>query len=296
MYKKLFHGVLLSLAVSATAQADASQSRNAIFKLGWQVGANTHHLTASKAIIRTTSNDAFLQGKDAHEYMRLSEGHSRFKPDALVVKLKGPKANSVVSFTYGKTGYIRMDDWENTINPDQILSVIQKNTRAANKSRSAGYAKLYVDGWAETPRLNRKTAVVYWAIRGHSEDGRKFINAKAIKLGRKGMSSLIWVGKPGQFLGAAQNLKPALEAYRYQSGFRYADFRPSVDKMAAVGVGAIAYKMLTGRNSKATAAAGAGAIAVILAFVKKLWFLILLPFVWLWKAIRNTVSARNTSP
>jgi uncharacterized membrane-anchored protein len=295
MFKQAIFGISLSLAISTTAQADVSQTKNPVLKLGWQVGASTHHISTSKTTIQTAADEAFLKGRDAHEYMRLSEGHNHFKPDALVVKLKGPKANSVVTFLYGKTGYVRMDDWKSTINSDQILKTIQENTQEANKIRAAGYAKIYVDGWAEPPRLDRKNAVVYWAIRGHSEDGQKFINAKAIKLGRKGMSSLVWIGSPRQFQGAMQSLKPALEAYQHQSGFRYADFQPNVDKVAAFGVGAIAYKMLTGKSSKVAASVGAGTIAIALAFAKKLWFLILLPFVWLWNFIRNAIFTGNST-
>jgi uncharacterized membrane-anchored protein len=55
-----------------------------------------------------------------------------------------------------------------------------------------------------------------------------------------------------------------------------------VDKVAAAGVGALVYKLATGK-----AIAKAGALALIAIFAKKLWFLIFLPFIWLWKKMTN---------
>jgi uncharacterized membrane-anchored protein len=127
---------------------------------------------------------------------------------------------------------------------------------------------------------------VFWAIAGHAKDGQSFVNAKALKLGKNGYADLVWVGSPEQFHGAANILEDSLKAYHYNDGFRYADFRPGVDTVAAVGVGAIAYQMMTG-SKKGAAAVGAGILAMIAVLAKKLWILLLLPFVFAWKWIRR---------
>ena len=289
---------LRNLAVSAVVagalthpvQAQISQEgplEEAIANLSWQLGPNSHTLPASNAVIQTQQDEAFLHGTDAHEFARLSEGHSRFQPDAVVLKLDGPLAESVVMYTYSDVGYLKMDDWEEYIDPAHILDEIKRKTEEDNRDRAPGYPVLYVDGWLEKPHLDRENAIVYWAIKGHAEEGSQFVNAKALKLGRKGMSDLIWIGSPDQFQDASRSLRPALEAYRYNSGFRYADFRPDLDTVAAVGVGAISYKMLTGSNKRGAAAVSAGIVALIAALAKKFWILILLPFVFAWKGVKR---------
>ena len=290
MIKKSVLGIIFSVGLALSAHAQTHNLASAIGNLNWQVGANTHRIETSNAVISTKDDEAFLQGKDAQDFMRLSEGHDRFKPDALIVKLGGSMAESVVLFQYAEIGYVKTDDWERNIDPDQIIRVIRKNTEMANKAKAAGYEKIYVDGWVEKPYLDRQNAIVYWAVQGHSESGQQFINAKALKLGRKGMSSLVWVGAPEQFHGATRNLKPALQAYTYQDGFRYADYRTGVDTVAVAGVGAIAYKMLTGKSTKTAITAGAGIFAIFAALAKKFLFLLLVPFVFVWKAIKRLFS------
>jgi uncharacterized membrane-anchored protein len=282
------------LASSIQAQTlHESVVAEAVAKLDWEFGANSHILSSSNATLYTQQDEAFLQNRDAKEFVRVTEGHTRFQPDALVMKIDGPMTNSYVMYTYMDMGYVKTDDWNEYINANDILSEIKKNTAETNKVRAEGYPAVYVDDWIEQPHLDRQNAIVYWAIKGHSEAGSAFVNAKALKLGRKGITDIVWVGAPEQFQDASRSLQPALEAYRYGSGDRYADFQPGVDTVAAVGVGAIAYKMLTGSNKKGAAAVGAGILAIVAALAKKLWLLIVLPFVFAWKAIKRIFTGNS---
>jgi uncharacterized membrane-anchored protein len=208
------------------------------------------------------------------------------------MKTDGPMSDSYVMYTYIDMGYVKMDDWDEFINANDILSKIRNRTMETNKIRAEDYPKLYIDGWAEQPHLDRQGAIVYWAIRGHSDTGSAFVNAKALKLGRKGITDIVWVGAPEQFQDASRSLEPALKAYRYGGGYGYADFQRGVDTVAAVGVGAIAYKMLTGADKKGAAAVGAGIVAVAAALAKKLWLLLALPFVLVWRAIKRVFTGK----
>ncbi len=82
------------------------------------------------------------------------------------------------------------------------------------------------------------------------------------------------------FNGTSNVLQPAVHAYKYNDGGRYADFSPGLDTVATFGVGALVYKTLTGSGKKATGAAAAGLIGIALLLLKKIWFLALLPFVF----------------
>ena len=61
----------------------------------------------------------------------------------------------------------------------------------------------------------------------------------------------------------------------------YADFQPGVDTVAAVGVGALAYQMMTG--NKTNKGVLAGALTVIAVFLKKAWFILFFPVIFLWR-------------
>jgi uncharacterized membrane-anchored protein len=258
-----------------------------IAKLNWQIGEGYHELSTSNATIITGKEDALATGMDAIEFMRLSEGHDAFRPDAVIAKIDGPLADSITTYDFNEVGYLTMADWEEHIDPTQILEVVKSNTSTANIKRAAGYPKIFVDGWLEEPKLDRLRATVYWAIRGHTDRGDQIVNARALKLGRKGYAAVTWMGKPDGFQSAASVLQPALNAYRYNEGARYADFKPGVDTVATFGVGAVVYKALTGSSKKITGVAGAGLIAIALAFAKKLWLLALLPFVMLWHWVKR---------
>jgi uncharacterized membrane-anchored protein len=277
---------------SSCAQGNIDQKiQDEVAKLNWKLGVASHPLLDAQSTIATSKDDAFLVGPDAEEFLQLSEGHSGLKADALVVKIDGPLADSSTTYDFAEIGYLEMKDWEEHIDPAQILSVIQANTEAMNKQRAAGYPKLSIDGWLEEPKLDRQSATVYWAFALHDDKGQRLVNARAMKLGRKGAVNVTWAGTPEMFRSASAVLQPALDAYRYNDGARYADFRPGVDTVAAVGVGAVVYKALTGSSKKVTTAAGAGLVAIALMFAKKLWFLLFVPFVFAWNWVRRFFSS-----
>ncbi|MFA0718246.1 DUF2167 domain-containing protein [Vibrio splendidus] len=178
--------------------------------------------------------------------------------------------------TESRPGFIKMDDWEESIDSNDLLQELIDSTEDDNKHRKG--ALLFIDGWAEKPTLNKKEATMYYAIRAHSSENEKIVNARALKLSREGYSQITWVGSQEQFISAEDNLAPTLEQLKYEKGHTYKDFVPETDTVAAFGAGALMYKLITGK------VAGKGGLvigALLLAFGKKLWFLIFLPVVWL---------------
>jgi uncharacterized membrane-anchored protein len=109
--------------------------QDAIAKLNWQFGPGSHRLSASKAVVKIGHDEAFLEGANAHGFMRLIEGHSEFKPDAILLKVDGPLADSTVQFQYHEAGHIDMDDWDREVNSAEILAAVRKNTEEQNKNR-----------------------------------------------------------------------------------------------------------------------------------------------------------------
>jgi len=272
-----------------TAHSLASED-NLIIKLralNWKETPNNYSIANEKAIITTTQNDYLVIGKDAIEYMFLMQGHKKFKPDAAILRVQGPEADSQVIFTINKVGYLTKNDWDDNIDRVKMLREIKESTKESNKHRGEGYPNLYVDHWAQSPFLDKINNTVYWAISGHDDNQTNFINAKALKLGREGYTEILWVGSPKQFSSAELVFEPVLSNYNYKEGFQYEDYMPGSDKLAAAGIGALVYKLATGKTI-----AKAGFLALAAIFAKKLWFLVFLPFIYCWKWVKKKIMYR----
>lgn len=269
---------------AAGAQSVGEQELDEIGQMDWVREPGRYAVPGVDASVSIEQDEILVRGEQAERFLAIAEGHDRNRADALVVRRSGPQ----VIYDYVDMGHIRMDDWESQIDPDDLMQAIKAQTRKDNELRGEGHPILYVDGWAEKPRLDREKAVVYWAIRLRTNTGRKVMNARALKLGREGFTAVTWVGESSAFEGAQSNLRPALAAYAFDDGWTYADFKPGVDAAAAVGVGALAYRMMTGESaSKVGGKAGAGIAAAIAAFFKKAWLLLLLPFYFVWVGIKR---------
>ncbi|QBG36499.1 DUF2167 domain-containing protein [Litorilituus sediminis] len=257
-------------------------------QLDWKGVADSYDIASNDAKITITENEYLVLGKDAHKLMLLNEGHDGFKPDAVKLKIHVDESESTTIYQRNEIGFVKMDDWEENIDSDEMLAEIIQGTEETNKIRAEGHAKLYIDGWSQTPFLDKENSIIYWAINGHTSDNRQFVNAKALKLGRKGYTEVIWAGSPEQFTNAEAVLEPALASYTYNEGFQYDDFMPETDTVAAMGAGALVYKLATGK-----AAVKAGFLAAAAIFAKKFWFIIFIPFAYGWKWIKRKFSNKS---
>jgi hypothetical protein len=164
----------------------------------------------------------------------------------VVYRFSGPNIDTQLIYQFHKTGYLNTDDWDEYIKKDALLLEIKQNTEATNKIRKPGYSALHVDGWIQEPILDKTESIVYWAISLHTSEGTKIVNAKILKLGRKGYTEIIWIGIPDKFSNAENSLTPALKAYQFNEGLTYADYDPIIDNIAPIGIGALTYKLIKG--------------------------------------------------
>lgn len=255
-----------------------------IAQLGWKEQPGSYAVASRDAEITLLPYQYLVLGQDANTYLKLVEGVDSFHVDAVMVNMVEQQQWSA-SFARQEIGYVKTDDWQQNMDPDAILSDIKQGTQEANKHRANGYAQLFVDGWAQKPYLDETKSIIYWAIKGHNSNQQQFINAKALKLGRKGYTEIVWAGSNETFTNAKEVLEPLIASYQYHDGAQYDDFMPGKDTVAALGAGALVYKLATG---KVLAKAGIWAAAAI--FAKKLWFIIALPFIYGWRWLKAKLS------
>lgn len=189
--------------------------------------------------------------------------------------------------TFDADGYVS-DEEANKIDYTQLLKDMQEATDEASKERvSAGFQKMRLVGWAQPPFYDRATNKLHWAKELEFGDNPKHtLNYDVRALGRKGVLKMNFVAGM-EDLPVIKGVIPAVMAMpEFEQGFRYADYVPGTDKVAAYGIGGlIAGKVL----------AKAGILAVALAFLKKGWILIFVAGGWLLKQLAG-MFGRNKAP
>jgi len=266
-----------------------AQEINIFETLNWDVDTGTYSLDSLNADFEITDDELLLRGRDTYSFMEYINGLG-VQLDGIIYRITGAEEDSYVTFQHEKLGYLEADDWDQFIDSEAILAEIKENTRIANQQRSEGFSNLYVDGWAEEPRFSSADEAAYWAIEGHDGDGFPFINAKAIKLSKDGYTEVVWIGDPSQFVSAKFTLDPILKRLTYREGFSYSDYVPGVDTVAAVGLGALTYKLVTG---KAGMAIGGGVLAALIVFAKKFAFLLFIPIVAAFGWIKRSIFPKK---
>lgn len=184
---------------------------------------------------------------------------------------------------YDPIGFVSDEDAA-SYNYDELLSDMQKDTLAANKEREElGYGTVDLVGWAEPPHYDAESKKLYWA-RELSFDGVEdhTVNYDIRALGRKGVLVMSVIGSMDQIDSIKAAAPDLIAMTHFTVGQRYVDFDPSLDTVAAIGIGGL----IAGK-----VAAKAGFLAVALVFLKKGWVLLFIGFA----ALKNKIFKRKSS-
>lgn len=277
--------LLATICAGHAYPTNQDQALEKIWELNWKQEPGRHELESINAVYNLGNDEQLLVGSQAEKFMQLTQGDSDWGDIALLtMAFSGPMAGSFVTYSHQPIGYVEDDDWS-SLDADGILESLRIAQAESNERRAAaGYATLEVVGWADEPTYNRDADAAYWAVELKDSEGGTTINATALKLSRDGFTNITWAGTADQFAGASEVLVASSDSYQFQPGAQYADYR-SGDALAGIGLAALATGIVTGKGWSKTA--GAGLIALLLAFAKKLWFLLLLPLVWIGKLFKR---------
>jgi len=173
-----------------------------------------------------------------------------------------------VTIHYEEDGYVSDKDADD-INYDDLLSQMKDDVDEANNERkNAGYEPIELVGWAAKPYYDKTQHTLHWAkeIKFGSQP-ENTLNYNIRVLGRKGVLVLNFVSGMSQKAEIDQSLGTVLSLAKFDQGSRYEDFNPSMDKVAAYGLGAlVAGKVL----------AKTGLIAAAIILLKKFWIFLAL--------------------
>ena len=189
------------------------------------------------------------------------------------------KSIQLVGNKFNNDGYVKLDDWKD-LKPDDLIRQKKENANINNeKRREIGVDLVENVEWIEYPSLDYNSNSVSYSFKVSWSDGSQNMNKFLIILGRNGFSEFEIVSTYGieEEFKAARELSYFLQNnFRYNPQFEYKDYKPG-DKVAAYGIAAL---VATSLGVKGLAKAGG-----ILVALKKFWFILLLPFIFLFKLV-----------
>lgn len=228
-----------------------------------------------------TADGFSFEKKDYCIVMKESWGWPSCDGIEAFVILSMPGVDTMLVEKPDSSGYVKKDDWLSLDKKElkKSIQIIEDGLREIVKQQSINLnTDVKFGGWRTYPQLYSEKNYIYYAYDGLF-DGKRIINIKATVLDRQGYI-------PFTIIPANNNLNSTqiekiinnvLDSYKPKKEENYSSFIKG-DKVAAVGaLGVLA--------SLAGVKWGKTIMAVILAFFKKAWFLIFLPFIFLWNRI-----------
>lgn len=240
-----------------------------------------------KAGLKLASDQVFIPAAEANRIMVAIGNPSSPSRQGLIVSDKDD-APWMVDVGWIKEGYIRDGDakeWES----DAMLEALKQATEADNSDRLArGLPALDVIGWVEKPGYDPANHRLVWSLalreRGAPANLPQTINYNSYALGREGYFSLDLITGSDRIAADKQVARDLLRSLRFAPGKRYQDFKPSSDKVAAYGLGALI---------GVVAAKKLGLLALVGFFLLKVWKLGLVALAVAGAALRRFFQGRR---
>jgi uncharacterized membrane-anchored protein len=199
-----------------------------------------------QASLALPAHFGFIPKKEAAALMTLMGNHTGDQFMGLIVPLPSeagaPVGQWIVSLQYDPAGYVKDDDakhWD----ADKLLQTLKDGTEAGNADRERdGIPPIKVTRWVQPPTYDAGSRRLVWSAEVRRKDGSDSdptINYNTYVLGREGYISLDLVTNTSSVAEDKVAAGQLLSAVDFNSGKRYADFKPSTDKVAAYGLAAL---------------------------------------------------------
>lgn len=187
-----------------------------------------------------------------------------------------------VEIFYEDTGHVSDSDAAE-MDFDALLADLRSDMRSENRWREQnGYEKIELLGWAEPPHYDAAEHKLYWAKELAFETYEtNVLNYNIRVLGREGVLVLNFIADIDDLAEIKVAAPDVLAMPSFTEGNTYADFNPSTDTVAAYGIGGL----IAGK-----AAAKTGLLAAAVLFLKKFWFVLLIPLM----GLKNIIFGRRT--
>ncbi len=145
-----------------------------------------------------------------------------------------------IDINFSEEGYIDDSD-ASDIDYTDLLNDMQESVLSANEQRVAmGYEKMELVGWAAPPYYDQANKKLHWAKElKFGEAELNTLNYNIRILGRRGYLVLNAIADIDQLNLVQGEIDNILASVNFKEGHRYSDFDPSIDKVAAIGIGGL---------------------------------------------------------
>ena len=259
-----------AVALDTKIPVSEEEWNKAYTSLNWKEGPSLVNFNEANSKINISSDFSILEGKDAQQLLYWLNGVTFDYVSVYAID----DYSSQYTFYYTDSGYVKTDDWTD-VDPNKFINDIKKNYKASNETRKKnGQPTVLNVSWKKKPYLDGVYNSVYYALNIQWSDNTSTTEGTAIILGREGYTTASYVaGNNGYQEQLLLNLS---KIHKFNATKEYKDWK-SGDKIAAAGIGALLASTLGIKAMKP------GIIAAALLLLKKFWFIIFLPFIWLGK-------------
>lgn len=249
----------------------------------------TEPLNISRGKISPISQDSLYLDKEDRCNLLMNEWgwEACDGVEAMIIGL-APGIDTLMIEAPDTEGHVKLDDWEGADRQDEIDAIWNDFVEGSKAQSEAVGQSIVPVRWFVQPTLNKEKSYLYYAIL-LDWDGEMIINAKASLFDRQGYIPFRIIPDSSELSESELQrlVELSLEAYQPETKQAYFDFQDG-DKVAAVGAVGVLAALVGVKYGKAAAA---GFIAVALLFLKKAWFLLLLPLVFLKKLFTGKKEA-----
>ncbi|MBI4696013.1 MAG: DUF2167 domain-containing protein [Gammaproteobacteria bacterium] len=145
-----------------------------------------------------------------------------------------------VVITYEEEGHISDADADKIDYAEMLRSMKERTAKSNEERRKQGVSEVELVGWAEPPHYDAASHKLYWAkelaFKGAEEHT---LNYDIRVLGRKGVLVLTAVSGMAQLESIKRDMRDVVAFTDFKPGNTYAEFDPTVDKVAAYGLAAL---------------------------------------------------------
>lgn len=241
----------------------------------------TEPLSLYRGKISPVSPDAVYLNKEDRCNILINEmsWDSCDEVEAMIFGL-APGIDTVMVETPNSDGFVDLNDWEGGDRQAEVDQIWDDFAMGAKEQGKALGQRIEAVRWYVQPTLNKEKSYLYYAIL-IDWDGEMVINAKASLFDRQGYIPVRIIPDSSDLSQTElqQLVEISLNAYQPVAKQAYFDFEDG-DKVAAVGAIGVLATLVGVKYGKAAAT---GLFAIALLFLKKAWFLLLIPLVFLKK-------------
>ena len=228
-------------------------------------------------------NFYFLDGADAKKVLVEQWGNPPDSKSLGMIFEKDTDAffyDYAVEISFDRSGYVSDEDAKD-INFDKLLKKMQKDTRSVNPERiKQGYPSVELKGWADDPYYDAENQRLMWSkLLKFSSEESDTLNYNMRFLGRRGVLEFNYIAIAESLPQVTAAMPEMSKMASFNEGHRYSDFNETTDQVAAYGV--------AGLIAGGAAAKKLGLLAVLLAFLKKGWVLIIAAIAFLGRMFRK---------